>query len=133
VLTVAQVPQAVNYQAVAHNSSGAILTSQHISIRFSIHDGSASATIVFQETDTATTNQFGLFAKAVGIGNVTMGSFSGINWSTGNKYLQIELDPTGGNNFTDMGTMELLSVPYAFYAKDAASVNSAKTLLYLSH
>ena len=42
----AQVPQKVNYQAVARNSSGAILVTQPVGIRLSVHDGSASGPIV---------------------------------------------------------------------------------------
>jgi hypothetical protein len=39
----------------------------------------------------------------------------------GTKFLQIEMDPVGTNNFIDMGTSQLLSVPYAIYANSAGS------------
>src|SRR5947209_1437145 len=98
-----QTPQLLNYQAVARNSFGTVLQNQDIKIRFSIHDISSTGVTVYQETDTATTNQFGLFTTFIGNGIVTVGTFTGINWSTGNKYLEVELDPNGGSNFNSMG------------------------------
>jgi len=94
----AQVPQLINYQAVARNASGNIIANQTVSIQLSIRDGSPTATIVYQENDTATTNQFGLFTVVIGAGQVQVGTFSGINWSSGNKYIQVGFDPTAANS-----------------------------------
>jgi len=71
---------------------------------------------VYVERFTTITNQFGLFTVALGTGNVQSGTFAGINWATGNKFLKTEMDTNGGNNYTNMGTSPLLSVPYALYA-----------------
>ena len=117
----AQAPQALNYQAVARSSSGTVLAGAHVSLRFSIRSGSSSGTLVYQETDTATTNQFGLFSTYIGLGTPITGSFSGINWGGGSEFLEVELDPSGGSNFTTMGNTQLLSVPYALYAQSSGS------------
>ena len=53
----AQVPQALNYQAVARNASGYLITNQLIGLRFSILSGSATGTVVYTETQFANTNQ----------------------------------------------------------------------------
>jgi len=121
----AQTPQAIPYQAVARNSSGNLLSNQGIALRFSIHDGSATGTVVYNETQTATTNSLGLFKVNIGAGAVVSGTFSGINWSTGNKFLQIELDPAGGSNYTNMGTSEMQSVPFALYALNSGNNQGA--------
>jgi len=42
----AQSPQAINYQAVARDGSGALLSNQLINVRFTIHEGSATGTTV---------------------------------------------------------------------------------------
>ena len=42
-----------------------------------------------------------------------------MNWGSGNHYLRIEMDATGGSNYTLFGTSQLMSVPYALYAKSA--------------
>lgn len=110
----AQAPQALNYQAVARNSSGAILASQNISVRFSIHDATSGGTVVYSETQTTTTNQFGLFTTSIGNGTVVSGTFGTIAWATNDKFLQVEIDLGAG--YVNMGTSQLLSVPYALYA-----------------
>lgn len=119
-----QAPEKLNYQAIARAANGNALTSQTIKLRLTVKDGSATGTIVYQETDTATTNQFGLFTTAIGAGTPTSGTFSNIDWSTGDKFLQVEFDPNGGNTFTDMGTTELLSVPYALYAETSGDASA---------
>ena len=122
-------PQAMNYQAVARDANGNVLQNKHINLRFTIDDGYNPGTPVYQETDTVTTNQFGLFTCAIGQGAAVsqFGSFSNITWSTGNKYLEVELDATGGNNFVNMGVSQLLSVPYAFYAANSGNGNGGPT------
>lgn len=123
----AQAPQSLNYQAVARNAAGLPLINSSVAVRISIHDGSATGTVVYSERDAATTNGFGLFSCAIGTGNVISGTFAGIDWATGTKFMQVELDPTGGSSYTDMGTTQLLSVPYALHAKTA---NVADTVLH---
>lgn len=114
----AQVPNKFNYQAVARNSQGQSLANANITLRLTILDGGANGNNVYSETRQATTNQLGLFT--VGIGGPgatsTTGNFATIDWSTGNKYIKVEADPLGGNNFSVLGNTEMLSVPYALYA-----------------
>ena len=116
IITNAQVPNLFNYQAIARDGNGAVLANQSISIRFTVHDGSAAGAVVYQEKQSKSTNQFGLFTAEVGGGAVVSGTFTSIVWATGDKYLQVEIDPTAGTNFIDIGAAKLLSVPYALYA-----------------
>ncbi len=114
--TFAQAPNKVNYQAIVRDASGQPLTGgTSVTVRFLIHDGSPAGNIVFQETQNATTNQFGLINLQIG----GAGNMNGVNWGNGAKYLQVLIDPLGGLNFTDMGTSQLLSVPYALYAANS--------------
>src|SRR5579862_7144600 len=76
----AQVPQAVNYQAIARDASGNILPNQAVGLRFTIMDGYNPGSPEYQETQTATTNQFGLFTVQIGNGTPVFGTFPGINW-----------------------------------------------------
>jgi hypothetical protein len=117
VITYSQAPQKFNYQAIARNNVGVELATQPIGIRVSIVDGSPNGTVLYQETHSKTTNQFGLFTLSVGAGNVITGSFSSISWGVGSKYIKTEIDPTGGINYIVAGSSELLSVPYALYAE----------------
>ncbi len=117
----AQSPQTMNYQAVARRTDGTLIKNQAVSVDIRIRDGSATSQIVYWETDTATTNEYGLFTIAIGSGQVQVGSTLGaINWATGNKYMQVQFDPTGtGNSLVNMGTTQLLTVPYAMYASNS--------------
>ena len=113
----AQVPQAINYQAVARNTAGNVLVNQTITVRLTVEQG-AGGTPLYVEVDTATTNQFGLFTIKLGMQNAVSGTFSSVAWSTGDKWLKVEMDSNGGNNFSNMGESQLLSVPYALYSQN---------------
>lgn len=121
-----QLPQ-INYQGVARKADGSPVMEQAISLRLSIRDGNATGTSVYSETRQLTTNKFGLFTTVIGsTGTLSQtGNMSAINWSTGNKFLQVELDPQGGSGFVNMGTSQLQSVPYAIYASSAAPGGAA--------
>ena len=124
----AQVPQAVPYQAVARNVAGNLIANQSISVRLSILDGSAAGPVVFQERHTVMTNQFGLFTVNLGQGSLLSGTFPGINWIVNAKYLKVEFDPAGGSSFVNMGTSQLLSVPYALVSGSGANLPNGTLL-----
>lgn len=115
----AQVPNAFSYQGVARNNTGQPLANQSVSIRAGILNSSATGTAVYEETHTTTTNAFGLFTLSIGSGTATTGSFAAIDWAVNTKFLKIEMDATGGSNYTLSGTTQLLSVPYAQFAKNS--------------
>src|SRR5437764_1205632 len=93
------VPNTLNYQAVARNSSGAILALQTVGLRLTIEDGAGGA-VLYQERQTPTTNQFGLLTLKLGSGTILSGTWAGINWSNGNQWLKVDMDPTGGSSYT---------------------------------
>ena len=115
----AQAPEKMSYQAVVRNATGQLVQNQNVGIKASVLQNSATGTVVYSESLTGTTNANGLVSLAIGSGTVLSGTFSSIDWSTGNYYLKTETDPTGGTNYTIAGTSQLLSVPYAMYAKSA--------------
>lgn len=124
----AQSPEKVNYQAVARNSNGVPLPNQSISVRASILDGSSTGTPVYQETHSISTNGLGLFNIPIGGGANISGNFNNIAWGNGDKYIQIEIDLTGGTTYVLMGTSQMLSVPYALYSsKSGTSLNDNDT------
>ncbi|MGB3006155.1 MAG: hypothetical protein WBC06_06585 [Chitinophagaceae bacterium] len=113
-----QAPGIFNYQGVARNSVGNVLKDKAITLRLTIHDGSAAGPTVYQESRGVVTNPFGLFNAQVGSGgasNVT-GTIAGVNWSVGAKYIQVEIDPNGGTSFINLGTAQLAAVPYSLFS-----------------
>src|SRR6266496_522818 len=111
----AQVNNKMNYQAIARDVAGNILSNHYITLRMSILSGPAGPAI-YAERDSVSTNQFGLFTLQIGGGLPLSGNYNTINWSAGNHWLRTEMDVNGGFSYVLMGTSELLSVPYALYA-----------------
>ena len=110
-------PEAFKYQSIVRNSAGNMLQNQTVGFQFTILQGSATGTAVYQETFSETTNSYGLVNLDIGLGTVISGTFSTIDWSQGPYFIQTGLDISGGTNYSIMSTNELMSVPYALYAK----------------
>jgi C1q domain. len=114
------VPFGIHYQAVARNSSGTELTNTKISVRFSVISGDPLGTLVYQELhQDIITSKFGVFSLVIGHGvpssSSPVSSISEVSWKDANHYLKVEVKFE--NEFMDMGTMQFLTVPYAFYAQ----------------
>ena len=109
------VPGGINYQAVARDNNGKEIVNTDIEVRFTIISGSPTGTEVYQEVFTdVTTSRYGVFSLVIGKGDPVTGTFAGIDWSTANHYLRVEVKFE--NNFMEMGTMQFMAVPYALYA-----------------
>lgn len=118
----AQTPQSFKYQTVARNNAGDVLASQNITFRMTLLQGDLPGTVIYTETHATATNAFGLATLEIGRGTPVTGSFATINWSITPIFLRTEIDPAGGSSFVEMGTSELLSVPYALEAKHARTL-----------
>lgn len=133
-LAYSQIPQAINYQAVARNNDGEPVTNSNLIVRLSIISDSTDGVIVWQEGHSVNTNEFGLFNLKIGEGvSTTVGtasSFGEINWSGGQFYLNMQID--FGNGLVDMGTSKMLSVPYALFAEKSGNAG-AQTLSVTGH
>jgi len=117
----AQAPEKLTYQAVVRNAGNALVTNTQVGVRVSILQGSAAGNAVYVETLTATTNTNGLMTVEIGGGNAQQGVFADIDWANGPYFLKTETDPSGGSNYSVTSTQQLLSVPYALYAKEAGN------------
>lgn len=115
-----------NFQGVARDASGVIISNQKISLRFSIIASTPTGKNEYSEIRHTTTDEQGVFSTVIGDGNAisTTGTVDSINWKLAPKFLKVEMDPTAGNLFFDMGTTQLRSVPYANYANYANSLNA---------
>lgn len=116
-MSLAQTPEKISYQALIRNSSGDLLANQNIGLRISVVESSINGAAVYAETHTVTTNANGLITLEIGTGTVVSGTFAEINWGAKTHYLKSETDIQGGTNYTFISTNQLLSVPYALHAK----------------
>ena len=109
----AQVPSSFKYQAVLRDATGNVEVSKSVSIEISILQGSATGNSVYAETHNVSTNAFGLINLEIGSKDLT--TFSSIDWANGPFFIKISVDGVL------LGTSELLSVPFAMYAKTSGS------------
>lgn len=111
-------PQLINYQGIARNASGVAVVGS-VGLMFQLRAGSAAGAITYSETLSTTTNSFGIFNVQIGSGDPT--NFALINWGATTYFLEVLLDPSGGNSYLPVGSQQLVSVPYALYAKSAGN------------
>ena len=121
-----QVPESFNYQAIPRNASGGTYPDQAMKIQISILSGSSSGSPVYTEIFDAITTTLGLLNLQIGKGTPVFGNFGTISWGSDSYYLKVAIDPTGGSNYVEMGVTQLLSVPYALFAKSAENGFSGK-------
>ena len=112
-----QSPEKMSYQAVVRDANDNLVTNQAVGMKISILYGSANGILVYTETQTPSTNANGLVSIEIG-GSI---GFDTINWANGTYFIKTETDPTGGTNYSITGITQLLSVPYALYAKTSGS------------
>lgn len=111
----------INYQGVARSVNGDPLTG-NIGVEIIIKQGSLSGSVALSEHYTVPTNTFGIFNLK--IGSDQSASFALIDWSNGPYYLIVGIDPLGGSNYVVASQQQLVSVPYAMYAKEAKNVRN---------
>lgn len=125
----AQMPEKISYQAIVRNTDGEILGNSTIGIKISILQQTTNGQEVYQESHLPLTNENGLMTLQIGTGTVLKGTFTDIDWSNGPFFLETQMDLNGGVNYSITGLTELLSVPYALYAKTAGNITTGNEYL----
>ena len=81
----AQVPQKFNYQGIARDTKGNPMGKQTLGIKLSVLPTSDATTPEYEEVQTITTNEFGLYTLQIGNGTAVTGTMKEVKWETGNK------------------------------------------------
>ena len=123
---VAQAPQGFNYQAVARDGSGEPLANSAFNVTIGILSGTVSGPVIWEEEHAVNTNEMGLFTVMIGDPGATKtggsaASFDAIDWSADIHFLKVQINP--GGSYVDMGTTQLLSVPYALFSAQTANTD----------
>ena len=116
-----QSPEMMSYQAVIRNSANHLTVNQQVGVRLSVLQGNPEGNTVYSETHTLLSNGNGLITLQFGGGTPVSGTFEQIDWANGPYFIKSETDVSGGTNYTITGTSQMLTVPYALYAKTSGS------------
>lgn len=117
----AQAPEGVNYQSVIRKLDGTVMVNASVGVKVEIRQNNPTGTVVYSESFNSTSSSQGLINLIIGRGTVINGLFSNIDWGNGPFFCEISIDDAGGSNYLSMGVQQLLSVPYALYAKESGN------------
>ncbi|MBO4602900.1 MAG: tail fiber domain-containing protein [Salinivirgaceae bacterium] len=105
-----------SYQAVIRNSNGELVNNKNVNLRITLTDQKGEQ-VMYQETQTAPTNNYGVLSVIVGNGTPDGSqALKDVDWASGSVWMRVEVDPNGGSSYVDLGLTQLQAVPYAFYA-----------------
>ena len=124
----AQAPQRISYQSIIRDANNVVVASSAVRVKISLLRGTSTGPAVYVETHPITTNANGLVSLNIGEGTAITGSFAGIDWSNGPYLIQTATDPTGGTDYSIIGTAPLNSVPYALNAANATKLQVPVTI-----
>lgn len=120
-IMLAQAPFAFNFQAVIRDSEGNILADQEANLRITILKGEENGAEVFSEVHPVISSGLGVVNLKIGAGDEQTADFGLIEWSEDIYFLKVEIDSGNTGIFQELGTSQLLSVPYALFAQKAAN------------
>jgi uncharacterized protein (TIGR02145 family) len=122
ILIHAQVPQGFNYQAIARDGDGKLITDPFY-IKVEIQNLAAD-TVFWIEEHSVIPTEYGLISFVVGQGNPVSGryneNFEDIDWISRPRYLKTSIKYPGPT-YTLMGTTQIWAVPYSLLAKNVES------------
>ena len=121
-----QIPRMFNYQGIARLADGSPMSNQNLHIKIAILPELNATESVFEEKHQVTTNAYGLYTLSIGGGQAIKGSMNQVAWEKGNQFVRVSIDLKGDGQFQELGTTQLLSVPYALYAEKAGNAGGSR-------
>ncbi len=134
-----QSPPGFHYQAVLRNEQGAVVKSQTVGVQIRILKDTEKGAEVYSESHVIKTTPHGNINLRIGSGKAK-GSLKDVDWGAASHFISLGLDLAGGENFTDAGVAQLMSVPYALHSVSSErtsqppqKISLGNDTLYLSH
>jgi len=119
-------PEAINYQAILRDGeTSEVLSNQNVYLYAEYLQGPGGGVVYSEEFNAVETNRFGMINLRLGTGSTVSGQFSDIPWSSGSVWLRISVDRGTGMNI--LQETPFSTVPYAFYAGEAANSSDGDT------
>ncbi len=104
----------INYQGVARNAENQLMAGENMVLGIDLKIGSPVATPTYSENHSITTDTNGVFSLKIGNGNTTSGDYNSIPWGSGATFVTVSI------NGSEIGTTEMMAVPYALSSGDAS-------------
>jgi hypothetical protein len=132
-------PDGILFQAIAKDANGNGAAGRNIYAKVNLLKGTATGTSVYAETFKVVSTDEGIFTIVIGKGTRTSGvaNLKEILWNEALYFIniQIAIEPTvpgigwsADNNYVDMGTSQLWTVPYALFSSKATVADSAMSI-----
>lgn len=131
-------PPAMPVQAIAKDALGNPAKNRKVFLKVAIYQGRINGTMVWEESFEVTTDNDGIYTINVGLGNRTNNipsttkDLNSISWANGPFFMnqKIAVAPSipqswwvAADNYIDLGTYQMLSVPFALFAGNATVTN----------
>lgn len=124
--SLSQAPKQFHYQGIARHTDGQPFSNQTLQIKISILPAMDALEAEYEEKHQVITNAFGLYTLSIGAGEVLRGSMQQVAWENGNQFVRVAVDLKGNGQYVQLGTTQLLSVPYALYADKAGNASGKR-------
>ncbi|MBP5999549.1 MAG: hypothetical protein KA534_03750 [Sediminibacterium sp.] len=132
-------PDGILFQAVARDVNGNAAAGRNVYAKVAILKGSATGTTTYEESFKVVSTDDGIFTLIIGKGTRLSGvaGLTSITWNEALYFVNIKIAiepslPTPGwnadNEYVDMGTSQLWSVPYALFASKSSVADSALSI-----
>ena len=125
----AQVPESFSIQAVIRQSNGELLRHHQVGAQVSIIHSGYEDSLAGLTTEYPTTNDYGLITLEI--------DCMGVDWSEGDYYIEIAIDPNGGQDYSLRSRQHMISVPYALNSISTDSIRGfhweEKQVIWISH
>jgi hypothetical protein len=131
-------PNGMIYQAVARDGSGNLAAKRSILVQTTIHKGSATGTVMYRDEHKVNSNADAMFTVIVGQGTFLSGlhkKIVDIPWGSDKYFFNLKICVTPSIPrwgwkpvYTDMGTTQFWSVPYALSSGSSADSLQLKVI-----
>ena len=104
----------INYQGVARNAENELMVGETIIIGIALKVGGRAAAPDYMENHSVSTDANGVFSLKIGNGDPISGDYNNVVWGDGATFVTVSI------NGTEVGTTEMMAVPYALSSGDGA-------------
>ncbi|GET30383.1 hypothetical protein [Prolixibacter sp. SD074] len=117
-LGTAQSTQRLSFNAILQNDNGTVPENQSIKLDVQLVSAVNHSQVIYEETQTETTNNTGYLSASIGNGTVKTGNFDQIDWSKSSGYLfHITAQIVSSGDIFDLGYAKIYPVPLTLDAQ----------------